>query len=259
MCTVINEKQPLVSVIMPAYNAESFIEEAISSVVKQTMTDWELFVIDDCSKDDTLQIAQKHAADDTRIHILKNDINLGVAKTRNKGIDLAKGQYIAFIDSDDVWLPEKLECQLEKLKATKARICYCSYGIIGVSGTKVRADYLVPETAVYENILKENYVQCSAMLIQSDVVKKIKFNTEFFHEDYILGLDMLRSGETAVGCSEVLLNWRYLENSRSFNKKKSALNRWRIYRDYLHLPLHKTIYLFVNYAFAGLRKYLRKP
>ena len=111
MCTVINEKQPLVSVIMPAYNAESFIEEAISSVVKQTMTDWELFVIDDCSKDDTLQIAQKHAADDTRIHILINDINLGVAKTRNKGIDLAKGQYIAFIDSDDYWR----QCFLEKM------------------------------------------------------------------------------------------------------------------------------------------------
>ena len=88
-----------------------------------------------------------------------------------------------------------------------------------------------------------------------DIVKKFMFNTEFYHEDYILGLDMLRSGESAVGCKELLLDWRYIENSRSFNKKRSAINRWKIYRDYLNLPLHKTIYVFLNYVIAGVRKY----
>jgi len=252
------ETLPLVSVIIPAYNAAPFLRETVESVLSQTVQDWEMFVIDDCSADDTFQIAQQLAAGDPRIHAIQNDENMGVAKTRNRAINLAKGQYIAFLDSDDVWHPEKLERQLAKMQETDAGVAYCSYGIIGVTGEKVRADYLVPETACFNDILKENYIQCSAMLIRKDIVKKFMFNTEFFHEDYILGLDMLRAGEKAVGCREILLYWRYLENSRSFNKKKSAANRWRIYRSYLHLPVYKSAYLFVNYAAAGLRKYLRK-
>jgi len=258
MQTHMKETAPLVSVIMPAYNAAPFLEEAISSVMSQTVTDWELFVIDDGSSDDTRQIAAEFMHADPRVQLVVNEGNMGVAKTRNRGIGLAKGQYIAFLDSDDVWHPEKLECQLEKMQAAGAGICYCSYRIIGSAGNKVRADYLVPETAGYGDILKENYIQCSAMLIRADIVKRILFNTEFFHEDYILGLDMLRSGETAVGCRELLLDWRYLENSRSFDKRKSAANRWRIYRDYLRMPLHTSIYLFLNYAVAGVRKYLQK-
>ena len=201
-----NHATPLVSVIMPAYNAASFIEEAIGSVIAQTVTDWELVVIDDRSTDDTFAMAQRCVADDPRIRLLKNDTNMGVAKTRNRGIALSNGQYIAFLDSDDVWRGDKLEKQLEKVKKTGAGICYCSYGIIGASGEKVKADYLVPETARYEDILKENYIQCSAMLIRADIVKKFLFNTEYFHEDYILGLDMLRTGEIAVGCREMLLS-----------------------------------------------------
>lgn len=249
---------PLVSVIMPAYNAARFIEEAIHSVVNQTEKNWELFVIDDCSSDNSFEIAQRQAAKDPRIQVLRNSTNLGVANARNRGIGLAKGEYIAFLDSDDIWHPEKLERQLDKIKNSHAVICYCSYQIIGAAGEKVRADYLVPETAVFEDILKENYIQCSAMLIKADIVKKYLFNTEFFHEDYILGLDILGAGEQAVGCREPLLSWRYLENSRSFNKKKSAINRWKIYRNYLHFPIYKALYLFACYATAGFRKYLRK-
>ena len=258
MCTDVKERSPLVSVIMPAYNAERFIEEAINSVVNQTVEDWELIVIDDCSNDNTFKLAQELAISDKRIYVLKNDENSGVAKTRNRGIDLAMGDFIAFLDSDDVWYPRKLECQLQKMQEKNSALVYCSYAIIGVDGKKVKRDYLVPVTAKYNDILKENYVQCSAMLIRADIVKDIKFNTRFFHEDYILGLDILRRGEVAVGCSEVLLSWRYLENSRSFNKKKSAKNRWKIYREYLQLPFIKALWLFVNYTVAGLRKYLRK-
>ena len=254
----LNNKNPLVSVIMPAYNAELYIEEAINSVISQTITDWELFVIDDCSTDESVQTAKRLENNDSRITVIKNDVNMGVAKTRNRGIELAKGQYIAFLDSDDVWKPKKLELQLLKMREKGASIGYCSYQIIGKNGEKVRADYIVPETACYEDILKENYIQCSAMLIKADVVKRIMFCTEFFHEDYVLGLDMLRAGEKAVGCRELLLSWRYLENSRSFNKKNAAVNRWKIYREYLRLPLYKAVYYFLIYASAGVRKYLRK-
>lgn len=251
------ETGPLVSVIMPAYNASPFLKAAMDSVARQTVKNWELFVIDDCSRDDTFSLAQQLQGDDPRIRVLRNEVNMGVAKTRNRGIALAKGQYIAFLDSDDIWHPHKLERQLEKMEAAGAGVGYCSYAIIGANGQKVRPDYLVPETAELEDILKENYIQCSAMLIRADIVKKFLFNTEFFHEDYILGLDMLGSGEIAVGCREILLGWRYLENSRSFNKKKAAANRWRIYRHYLHLPFYKAVYLFGCYALAGFCKYFK--
>lgn len=246
---------PLVSVIMPAYNAETYVEEAIGSVLKQTLRDWELFVIDDCSSDGTYTKAEEIARGDSRISVLRNEVNSGVAKTRNRGIELARGAYIAFLDSDDVWHPEKLQRQLEKMAETNAEIGYCSYAIIDADGKKAKNDYLVPEKMGYEDILKENAIQCSAMLIRSDVVKRFMFTTEFYHEDYVLGLQMLKNGYRAVGCREILLNWRYIENSRSFNKWKSAKNRWKIYREFLKLSRFKSIYLFMCYAAAGLRKY----
>ena len=252
------QEMPLVSVIMPAYNAEAFIEEAINSVINQTETNWELLVIDDCSKDSTFEIAKELEKKDERIFVLRNEFNIGVAKTRNIGIERAKGKYIAFLDSDDIWHPEKLQRQLEKIIATRAGICYCSYAIIGRSGSKIRSDYIVPETVDFNMLLKENVMQCSAMLIQANILKNIKFNTEFFHEDFILGLDMLRVGHQAAGCKEILLDWRYIENSRSFNKRKAAKNRWLIYRHYLNLSIGKSFWLFVGYALAGFRKYFFK-
>ena len=243
---------------MPAYRVERFIAEAIASVQAQTMADWELLVIDDCSPDGSCGIARRMANGDSRIKVLKNKVNQGVAATRNRGIDLARGTYIAFLDSDDRWHPKKLEQQLRKAESCRAGIVYCSYAIIDAEGNKCRADYLVPERVGLGSLLKENCIQCSAMLIRADILKHIRFNTEFYHEDYVLGLDILGAGHTAAGCGEVLLDWRYLENSRSFNKKKSARNRWRIYRDYLKLPLGRRMYLFSCYTLSGLRKYLAK-
>lgn len=250
-----SDKMPIVSVVMPAYNAARFIEEAINSVIAQTVSDWELIVIDDCSTDETFMLASKFSDMDSRIRVLQNDINLGVAKTRNLGIELARGQYVAFIDSDDAWRPEKLYKQLKIIQDENVGICYCSYAIVDVNGNKTKSDYLVPKQVRYKDIMKENCIQCSSMMIPIQIIKETMFNTEFYHEDYVLGLDILKKGYVAVADTDVLLNWRYLNNSRSFNKKKSACNRWRIYREYLKLPLLKAIYYFSCYAFAGIRKY----
>lgn len=246
---------PLISVIMPAYNASAYIREAVTSVLEQTVTNWELLIIDDCSSDDSFQIAEEYARYDSRIKALRNEQNMGVAKTRNKAIELSRGQYIAFLDSDDAWYPQKLEKQLQLLVTENAELAYCSYKIVGADGKTARPDYIVPERIDYKGLLKENVISCSAMLIRAQAVKKIGFNTDFFHEDYVLGLELLRGGCKAVGCRELLMHWRYIENSRSFNKKKSAQNRWRIYRNYLKLPLISCVYYFAHYAAAGLRKY----
>ena len=121
-----HNQMPLVSVVMPSYNAAAFQDAAIASVAGQTMENWELIIIDDCSRDGSFEIACRWQDRDSRITAIRNEVNSGVAKTRNRGIEMARGQYIAFLDSDDIWLPEKLERQLEKMKAADAQIGSCS-------------------------------------------------------------------------------------------------------------------------------------
>jgi len=250
--------QPVVSVIMPAYNMEAYIHQAIASVVAQTMTQWELIIVDDCSADSTISIIGSWEEKDERIRVFCNEVNSGVSRTRNRGMELARGIYIAFLDSDDIWHPEKLQRQLDKMAAENAQIGYCSYSIIDASGVRVRGDYIVPEKVCFEDLLKENSIQCSSMLIRADLLKDVRFTADFYHEDYVLGLQLLRKGYQAAGCTEVLSCWRYIENSRSFNKLKAAKNRWKIYREFLGLPLGKSLYVFSHYVSAGLRKYTRK-
>lgn len=251
-------RSPIVSVIVPSYNARNYIEQTIRSVIGQTMEDWQLLVIDDCSTDDTMELAKKIAADDPRIQVLRNEQNMGVAATRNRGIELSQGQYIAFLDSDDVWHEKKLESQLARIKETGAPFCYCAYDIVGADGHTIRSHYHVPDTIGYEQMLGENVMLCSSVLLQAQLAKEYKFNTNYYHEDYLLWLQILADGHQAVGCTETLVNWRFIEKSRSFNKYNAAKNRWKIYRDYLKLPLGKTLRVFARYTTGGLRKYLRK-
>ena len=253
-----NNQNPLVSVILPAYNAEGFLEAAVRSVMAQTVQNWELIILDDGSQDATCTIAQRLAEEDERILFSPNGENMGVARTRNRGIAMSRGAYVALLDSDDLWQPDKLEKQLARLEQTGADICYTAYAIIGLHGEKVRPDYLVPEQATFQKLLKENVIGCSTVLLRGEVARANPFKTEFSHEDYVLWLQLLQAGYKAAGCTEVLTQWRYLDGSRSFNKKKAARNRWRIYREYLHLNFFRSGWLMGHYVAASLKKYLRR-
>ena len=248
----------MISVIMPAYNMERFIETAIRSVMNQTYRDWELLVIDDGSKDATCAIVERLAAEDARIQLIRNEKNMGVARTRNRGFDLCRGDYVALLDSDDVWHPQKLEKQLARMQQTGADLSYCSYALVGETGERVKADYLVPDSIDFEGLLRENVIGCSTVMLTAEVTASYRFTADFYHEDYVLWLELLRAGKKAAGCREVLVDWRYLQNSRSFNKAQAAKNRWKIYRAYLKLPLLKCVAVFGSYATLSLRKYIRK-
>lgn len=244
-----------VTVIMPAYNAAPFIEPAIRSVMEQTYTDWQLLVLDDGSTDDTCAIVERLACEDARIRLIRNESNMGVAATRNKGLDLCMGGYAAFLDSDDVWHPDKLACQLALAKQEQAALVYTSYAIVDANGDPCKKPYMVPAHIDTEDLLKENVVGCSTVLLSPEVAKTYRFKTDFYHEDYCLWLDILRDGHKAVGCTAVLTDWRLIVNSRSYNKKKGARNRWDIYRRHLGFSWLKSVRYFLVYALRGVRKY----
>lgn len=148
------DKQPLVSVIMPAYNAEKYIGEAVASVCAQTYENWELLILDDGSADRTVEIAESYAQQDARIQVLRNPQNMGVARTRNRGFDLAQGEWIALLDSDDRWRAQKLEKQLALAVRSGSQLLYTSYALFADAEREMRV-YRVPQSVDYRRLLGE--------------------------------------------------------------------------------------------------------
>lgn len=253
-----SDMQAMVSVIMPTYNAAAYIEEAIRSVMNQTYGAWRLLVLDDGSSDHTTDIVQRLAQEDARITLSCNTQNCGAARTRNRGLDLCHDGYVAFLDSDDRWHPKKLETQIRLAQKSGADIVYTSYAIIDGDGKPCRKPYVVPERTDFDYMLKENVIGCSAVLLSPTAARKYRFPVGFYHEDYCLWLDMLKDGCQAVGTSQVLTEWRLIHGSRSFDKRNGVRQRWRIYREHLHLPLWKCVTSFISYAISGIKKYYKK-
>lgn len=249
------KEQILVSVIMPAYNVAPYIEASVRSVLAQSVNDWELLIIDDCSKDDSYEIALRLAQEDSRIRVLKNERNSGVSKTRNYGISMARGSYIALLDSDDQWYPEKLEKQLALMQRTGAQIGYSSYAMLNEKGEQVHKDYLVPAQTDFKKMLLCNVIGCSTVMLKADIAKANPFDETYYHEDYVLWLTLMQQGCKAVGCTEVLVAYCVRDDSRSAKKFASAKKRWLIYRKHLKLPFFKSAYYLVRYAISGLKKY----
>lgn len=253
----IRNTDPLVSVIMPAYNAEAFIGEAISSVLAQSTSDLELIVIDDCSSDRTRDVVDDFLRKDSRIRLLTNEHNMGVARTRNRGLELCRGKYIALLDSDDYWKPQMLEKMIARVEETKADIIYCSYAIVDEEGRKLCNDFIVPSATTFEESIVRSVITCSTVLITSELAKKNRFPTDMYHEDIALWFQILRDGGTARGVPEVLAAYRQRANSRSSSKLTSACRRWVIYRKHLGMPFVQCVGVMIQYAYYGLKKFKR--
>lgn len=250
-----DEKCPLVSVVMPAYNAERYITAAIESVQHQTISDFELIIVDDCSDDHTCMIAEELAKNDSRIRFLRNSENIGVARTRNRAFSLCRGSYVALLDSDDLWYPDKLEKQIQTAERTGADIVYCSYAIIDADNKQICADFMVPEKTDLEAMLAKSVISCSTALLTWTTAQEYLFPVDYYHEDYVYWLQLLQSGKRAVGVPDVLAAYRVSEHSRASNKFQSAKRRWQIYRSYLHFSCRKSTWYFAKYALNGLIKY----
>lgn len=242
---------PLVSVIMPAYNSAQTLDEAVSSVLSQTFSDWELIIVDDASQDETARLACGWAEKDRRIRLVQNDGNLGVAASRNRGCALAAGVYIAFLDSDDRWLPQKLERQAALLETAGAGLCYSSYLTHNPALPGRDRLYRVPPAVDYQGLLRENVVGCSTVLLRRELLKD-GFPSGYFHEDYVLWLRLLREGCTFCGIAEPLVIYR--TGGRSANKFRAARHRWDIYRRSERLSFPASLYYLLCYFFLALRK-----
>lgn len=245
----------LVSIIMPIYNAEKYLSLAIDSVLKQSYTNWELWLINDASKDSSLAVAEGYAAMDARIKAIDLEKNSGVAVARNKGLELARGEYIAFLDADDIWISEKLEKQLDFIEKNGMDVTYTAYNMIDSKGniTKNRA---VPKKVTFNSLLLENVIIFSTVLLKSSKLSGLQFNSECFHEDYLFSLELLKKDCAFGGINESLVEYRVYEGGKSFNKLNAAKERWKIYRDYLRLGVCESLYCFINYAIHGVLKYI---
>ena len=175
------EAKVTVSVVMPVYNDERYLEAAVRSVMAQTFGDWELIIVDDGSTDGTPTIAARLAAEDPRIRLVKNIENRGVAASRNRGLALCRGEYVALLDGDDLWRPDKLQRQLALAGKTGADIVYCSYGMIDDRGKPCCREFIVPEETDLEASLVKSVISCSTALLRRETVGAYRFPAGYMH------------------------------------------------------------------------------
>lgn len=250
----IKEQPEMCSIIMPAYNSEKYIAEATESVLKQTYTNWELLIVNDCSTDNTEQIIKSYQPKETRIKLINQKENQGVANARNTGIQNAKGKYIAFLDADDIWQEEKLQKQIQILQNSNADITYTAYLMIDETGKTIKKRS-VKKTLKLKDLLKENSIIFSSVVCKKESLMDKNFKSEWYHEDYIFLLDLSKESKNFVGINESLMQYRVHQRGRSFNKKTAAKYRWKIYREYLRMNLLQSLYYFIAYVCNGIRKY----
>ena len=246
-------KEQLVSIITPLYNKEKYIEETIKSVQNQTYRDWEMIIIDDCSTDAGAEIVQRLCKNDSRIRFVKNQNNLGAARSRNKAIDLARGRYVAFLDADDLWVSSKLERQISYMKERSCAFCFSSCGVVDENSNREKNVRKVPDVVDFHTLLKGNVIPCLTVVLDRKEFSRIEM-PQIGHEDYALWLKLLQQGKMAYGINEVLAYYREYVNSLSGNKMMAAKWTWNIYRNYLKLGYIKSFYYFINYLYHAVKK-----
>lgn len=249
-------EEELCSVIMPAYNCEKYIAEAIESVIKQTYKNWELIIVNDASTDDTEKIIKSYQEKDKRIKLISLTENQGVANARNTAIQNSEGRYIAFLDADDYWEKEKLQEQITFMKNKNITFSYHDYKLLNTAKNKEK-QIKVPLKLDYNQLLKGNTTgSCLTVCIDRKIVDKIYFPNEK-HEDYICWLNTLKNYcIEGYGLNKTLGTYRIGKKSISSNKLQSAVWNWQVYRKSQKISVLKTIYYMCFYVVNGLKKYL---
>ena len=244
----------LVSIIMPSYNASRFITESIKSVIVQTYQNWELLIADDCSKDSSVEVIKKIIDKDQRIKLFSLLKNVGAAAARNVAIEHANGQYIAFLHSDDVWEPEKLERQLAFMKENKYAFTYSEYYVMEEDGKKTGSFIRIPSSLSYRQYLRNTIIGCLTVVIDRNIVGDFRMPLIKSSHDMALWLLIMKRGYKAYGIKEVLAGYRLVSTSNTAKKWKAAKDVWRVYRKIEHLSVLFSAFCFCGYVFNAVIK-----
>lgn len=246
-----------VTVVMPSYNAERTVEQAVRSVLSQTFTGWELLIVDDGSVDGSPAILRRLAEEDSRIRVLRNPEPTGASAARNFALSEATGRYITFLDSDDAWLPHKLALQLKAMQASGAALSCGAYHVMDGEGAIIGQVQPHPGIVTYRSLLFNNAVGCLTAMIDRAVCGDVRFDPKLPRgEDYQLWLSVLKQGAVGVCVPDTLALYRVHGKTLSSNKLSSARTRWLIYREYEHQSILMSAFYFTAYAVTGVLKSL---
>ena len=241
---------------MPAFNASSTISDSIASVLKQDWKNWELIIVNDFSSDKTLEIINGFSAKDPRIKVISNFKNLGPAESRNVAIEKSKGCYLAFLDSDDMWMPQKLSRAICFSIANNYYFVFTAYKQITNDGLCIGRFRHANKKVTYRQLLKSNSIATSTVFLNVEILGK-PLMPPIYYDDFGCWLSILKNKTEAYGLDEDLMRYRVTKGSLSRNKFKSANKVWKIYRGYLKLSLRETLVNFFFYVLFGILKNLR--
>ena len=245
-------EKELVSIVMPMYNGQDFVSEAIDSVLRQSYECWELIIVDDKSIDDSYELVKAFIKNEPRIKLHQMQKKSGVTEARNYAISLALGGYIAFLDSDDLWLSEKLYVQIEFMKKNDLVLTYASYDTIDENLNYINTRTCLPYI-IYHDMLKSNRIGHLTGIYDVNYFGKVYFE-EVGHEDYVMWLKLLKQIPFTLGLKESLAQYRIVPGSLSSDKYKALQWQWHIYRKIEKLNFLQSIYYFVFYIYNALKK-----
>ncbi len=247
----------MVSIVVPVYNASNYIEKTIEMVCRQTYKDWELILVDDASRDESAQVIENYIKNQgKRIRLIRKKVNQGAAEARNTGIDASSGRYIAFLDADDVWNPEKLEKQVAYMERTGAAFCFHAYEFGDENANPTGKIVHVPEKLKYKQALSRTIIFTTTVMFDTE-----KIDMEIIHmpnvpsEDTATWWRILKSGYEAYGLDENLAIYRRPARSLSSNKLEAIRRIWFLYRNIAGLSVAKSLFYFGGWAVrATLRR-----
>lgn len=243
-----------VSIITPTFNSEKFLESTIKSVLEQGFENFEMIIVDDCSTDETIKIAKKYSEKDKRIKVIKLEKNSGAAIARNTALEIAEGQYIAFLDSDDLWKKNKLRKQIDFMKKDNIGFSFTGYELISEEGDKLNKIIKVPYKITYSDLLKNTIIGCLTVVIDRNKIGDFRMPLVRAGQDTATWLSILRNGECAYGYNEVLSEYRLVNGSISSNKIKALKRTWNTYRNLEKLSFIKCSYYFAHYCVNAMLK-----
>lgn len=241
---------PLVSIITASYNSEKFIHATIKSVINQTYSNWELIIIDDASSDTTIQIINTFTSAHSNIKCLKNTQNQGAAFTRNRGIKIAKGHYIAFLDADDVWQTEKLKQQITFMEERNLSVSFSSYNLIDENGNSLNRTVIALPKITYGKLLKCNYIGNLTGVYNAKKLGKVYAPNLKKRQDWLLWLEAVKRSKTpALGIDIPLASYRIRANSMSSNKWNLLKYNYLVYHKGLGFSIPKSVYQMVVFLY----------